>query len=295
MNRIDLANALAVVMAMAISLGGALALPRLNDTKALTPATSASPSSPQRYRRIVSASLVADGLLAELAEPGTVVATTRWLDGDHPQAFRFPGAARIVSLEDPEQVLALRPDLVLVAGSDPSHVARLREAGVEVRDLGGIQGVATLLPAIAAAADALGCPERGAALARRVRRALTPRASAGSPRAMYVGAVGEALWAGAADTSYHDILLAAGLRDGAAEAGLSGWPTVSIEQLVAIDPDFIVGEFGLQSTLCGRAALHDLTACRLSRVIEINGKILSDPGPVMIDAVEAVDAAWRQR
>jgi iron complex transport system substrate-binding protein len=109
---------------------------------------------------------------------------------------------------------------------------------------------------------------------------------------MYIGAAGDAMWGGAADTSYHDVLLAAGLRDAASEAGLTGWPALGVEQILTLDPMIVVGEPGTRDTLCHHAGLAGLHACTDGRVIELPARVLSDPGPTMVDAVAALEAAW---
>lgn len=289
MNRADLFNGAAVALAMAVSVVAALLVTR--------PATSAADDPPigdgQRFVRIVSASLVSDGILAELADPGTVLVTTRWLEEGHPQGFRFAGLPRVESIARPEVILASKPDLVFVAGSDPAQVARLRESGLRVEDLGGINGLRTLVPAIRRTGELLGHADRAERLVARLQRILAPTAGPDAPRAIYVGAAGDALWGGAADTSYHDVLLAAGLRDAAAEAGFTGWPTLGVEQLLALDPPIVVGEPGTKDTVCHRPGLEALHACTDGRVIELPARVLSDPGPTMADAALALEGAWK--
>jgi len=88
------------------------------------------------------------------------------------------------------------------------------------------------------------------------------------------------------------VLEHAGLRDGAAEAGFDGWPELTPEQVLAINPQYLVTRPGMGSVLCGRDALSALRACRRPHgVLEVDGMLLDDPGPTILEAAEALRAA----
>ena len=242
--------------------------------------------------RIASATLVADGILAEIADPSRVVATTDWLDGGHPLGFRLAGKPRITVTGPVEPVLALRPDLLFVSDlRDAARVRRFEEAGVRVVDLGPVGGLAALDRAIETIATEVGAPGRGAALRARLQTradALRARPDA-RPDALYLSAVGDTAWGGAAGTSYHDVLELAGFRDVAAAAGLTGWPQLSAEQLQTLDPPHLVGTTGVRVSVCGRSALARLRACGPGgHVHELPDRVVSDPGPGLLDAAEAL-------
>ncbi|MEN9785638.1 MAG: hypothetical protein RLZZ299_902 [Pseudomonadota bacterium] len=248
------------------------------------------------WTRVASASIVADGVLAELAEPGRVVATTGWLAPPHPQAHRLANLPRVDPGAGPEALLALRADLWIVSDlRDAAARARLQAAGAAVFDVGPVGDAAVTARVIRDVAALLGASERGEALlarlARRVdnlrRRPLEPR-----PRAVYLSVAGDACWGGAQGTTYHDVLAAAGLRDAATEAGLRGWPQLGAEQLHTLDPDVLVGETGLRAQLCARDAFATLRACGPGgTLVELPGIVVSDPGPGWIDAAEMLRAA----
>jgi iron complex transport system substrate-binding protein len=246
--------------------------------------------------RIASATLLADGILAEIADPSRVVATTDWLDDGHPLGFRLAGKPRVVVGGPIEPLLALRPEVLFVSDlRDAARLRRLEEAGVRVVDLGPTAGLAALDGTIARVAEAIGAPARGEALRMRLRRraeALQARAAArrgARPDALYVSAIGDTAWGGAAGTSYHDLLELAGFRDVATAAGMTGWPQLSTEQLLMLDPPNLVGSTGLRASVCGRSALAGLRACGPGgRVWELPDRVVSDPGPGLLDAAEAL-------
>lgn len=243
--------------------------------------------------RIVSASTVADRLLADLCPPDRIVAvTTQSLDG--PDAHRHRGRATITSLEDIEEIVSLRPDLVLTHNvADARRVERLREAGLRVTDLGTPTGISALRDDVATVAEACGVPDVGRryveAFERRMRAVAADIPEAERRQGIYVGLYGDRLFGGTRGTSYHDVLTAAGLRDVAAER-YTGWPQYSIEQLLELDPEVIVTRAGMERPLCEHPSLRQLRACD-GAVIGVEGHHLDDPGPGMLDAAEAVRTA----
>jgi iron complex transport system substrate-binding protein len=246
------------------------------------------------YRHIVSASPVADEILIEICEPDRVAAFSA-SSGRGPRGFRFSGKPTIERLDDLERILSLHPDLILAHGiGDPRPVARLREAGLVVFDLGEMRGLSTLVPEIHELARALGHPERGDRFARDILQEMRAVAAdvpaSDRPRAMHLSVYGDTLFGGALETSYHDVLTAAGLRDAA--SSYRGWPQYTAEQILTIDPDVIVTSIGMRQRLCERSGLTILRACNApNHVVEIDGEILGNPGPSMVDAARLVRAA----
>lgn len=299
MTAADLVNTAGLVLALGAATLAATATP----TRAPAPTPDASPAlAPLAdatgtvvpagpYRRVASASLVADGILAALAEPASVVAVTPWQD-ESAQGFRFASLPRLRGPGDLERLLALKPDLVLVtADGEAGRIQRLREAGVQVFDLGGMRGTESLLPQIRQVAALLGVPERGEALVRsiEVRLALMRESIPADrrPRALWLSWTQNAIWGGTRGTSYHDVLTGASLIDVAAEAGMEGWPQLSTEQLLALDPPIIVTDLETEALFC-RAPHHGrLRACGPEgRLIALPSKLISDPGPLLVEAAE---------
>ena len=252
------------------------------------------------FRRVVSVNLVADGVLAEIAEPSRVMATTSWIDPPHPRAHILAGLPRIDTLDEIERILMLRPDLVLVATPhDPARARRLEAEGITVVGLSAGAAREDLDADITTVAALLGAPARGQALRAnldRRRAALRALSPTKKPRALFVSAISGATWGGALGTSYHDILDAAGMRDVATEAGLRGWPQLRAEHLLAWDPDVLAGEEGLRASLCANQTLGQLRACREEgAILELPPRVVNDPGPARIEAAERLAEALRAR
>jgi iron complex transport system substrate-binding protein len=245
------------------------------------------------YRRIVSGSATADSLLLALAEPDRVIAFTEISVTRSPYAYRYVGKAGPVSLLDVEGLLSLEPDLLIVSGvRRAEHVARARDAGLEVFDLGETRGLATLLGDARVIATLLGHPERGVELGRRFARRMRSLAQSvpapARPRGMYLSVQPGTLFGGTRGTSYHDVLIAAGIHDAAA-AVYANWPRYTAEQILALDPELVVTHAGMAAQLCRHPGLDRLRVCTpAGRIVEIHGALIGDPGLAMLDAAETL-------
>jgi iron complex transport system substrate-binding protein len=251
------------------------------------------------YQRIASGTLIADRVLSDLCEPTRLVAFTSHGAANSANAHRFAGKPLIAARAPVESILALKPDLLIVNNLvDPGYVAQLREHNVRVFDLGHMRGLSTLLSHIRAIGFLIGAPERAEHYARslegRMQRVAAGRAGKPRPNAMYIGIYGDRMYGGAARTSYHDILEYAGLHDVAAKAGMDGWPELTEEQVLALDPEIIVTHRNMGAVLCRHAGFEQVRPCRgEGRIVEIEGVLIDDPGPSILDATELLyDALW---
>jgi ABC-type cobalamin/Fe3+-siderophores transport system ATPase subunit/ABC-type Fe3+-hydroxamate transport system substrate-binding protein len=250
---------------------------------------------PRDYERIVSASVTADQILAELVEPSRVVAVSSYGKAREPVSYRFAGHEVIDNLTDIERIIELEPDLVLMHNFTRAEVvARLRDAGVEVFDLGELSGADGFERDVRAIGTLLGIDDRARAFAARYRARLEriagDRPASERPRALYVRVLGGTIYGGSVGTSYHDVIVYAGLRD-AAEGRFSGWPSYDPETLLELDPDVLVTPEGNGAALCAREGLRALRACREGRVVELPGELLDDAGLGIEHAARALRRA----
>lgn len=246
------------------------------------------------YGRIASGSMLSDPLLALLCEPARIVA----FSGRAPRvrdAHRYAGKPHVDATRRLEELIALSPDLVLVNSlGEHAWVARLRESGLVVFDLGPMWGVETFLRNVAVVGLLVGRPEAARDIAwhfdarlHAIARHLAPEQRR---HGLYVGVFGNQMFGGTRGSSYHDVLTYAGLVDAAAER-FHGWPTYTPELLLTLDPEVIVSAPGGRAGLCERPELARLRACGATgRVIEIDAELLSDAGFGMLDAAERIHA-----
>lgn len=245
------------------------------------------------YTRIASGTLVADRVLLELCEPERVVAFTRYA-AHTPLGYRYAGKPAIGARDDVEHVLTLAPELLIVSDLvDPNYVARLRERGVQVFDVGPMRGLASLLHAIRALGWLIGAPERAERYAQTLQERLSSLApGAKGPRTLYLARYADKLFAAGAHTSYHDVIEFAGLTDAA--GALEGWPELTAERVLALDTEILLTRIGMSESLCRHPGLALIRPCQPGgRIVELDGALLDDPSPTMLDAAEALKRAYR--
>ena len=246
------------------------------------------------YVRVAGASALADTLLLALTEPERIDALSSYgrehSEAPHLYGARFP----IVSLDQLEILIERRVDLIVMNDMrSEARLARARESGIQLFNLGEMRGLSTLLPNIAAVAALVGAPERGRAyadkLVRRMKMVSADIPIARRKHALYVSAYANQLLGGAVGTSYHDVLVHAGLID-VTDGEYSGWPQYDPEQLVALDPELIIANEGTAKGLCLVGGLQQLRACQHggAGVLSRPTALLGDPGPRMLEAAEAL-------
>lgn len=211
---------------------------------------------PARLRRVFAAGPPAGVLVATLA-PHKLLGWPQQLDDVSrsylgpalqglPHLGRLSGRGSTMPLES---LLKLEPDLVLDAGTaDATYVSAterlahqtglpcvlvqgsLAEHARQLREVGALLGESARGEALARHADAV------AALARRVTRDLAP---AQRPR-VYFGRSANGLETGLAGSINVEAVEYAGGRNAAAEAGGGGLTRVSMEQILAWDPQVVI-------------------------------------------------------
>jgi iron complex transport system substrate-binding protein len=243
------------------------------------------------YRRIVSLNPVADHLLLQLVPPERLVGITAHTAENHPDGWRFGARARLGTSRDIEQVLGLHPDLVIASQfSEEAYMARLREAGVVVFDLGDTRNAQTTFANIETLGLLLGVSPRAARLGASYRRELDSLARAGALRTplpgIYLTQVGGVWFGGTRGSSYGDLLRLSGVADLAGASGYRDWPQFSREQILSLAPPLVITREGGRAALCGDAVLSRLPACSpAGRVIEMPDAYDSDPGLGLVQAV----------
>jgi iron complex transport system substrate-binding protein len=247
------------------------------------------------YSRIVSTSTIADQLLIEIIEPSRLLAVSgHTLRTERSRTYE--DKIGVEHARDIETIIELRPDIVFINNFiDRRQVERLKDAGLNVFDLGEMRGLETLLPNIRQVTAVLDLPERGKELAddllRKLEAVSADIADADRQRGLYVGIHGDRLYGGAAGTSFHDVLVAGGLVDIAAEAGFHGWPAFTNEQLLSLDPPWIITNRGTELSLCRHPGFQSLSACQTGQIRSIETRLLTDPGLGIVHAAQAVHDA----
>jgi iron complex transport system substrate-binding protein len=250
------------------------------------PAAEAPP--PAAPRRIVSLAPVLTETLFLLGAGERVVGVTRYCD--RPAAAK--ALPKVGGFVDPqlERILELKPDLVVAMPSMGQRAVldRLRAEGVAVW-VGFGDRVSEVRDLLAGLGAALGSPERGQALQGALdgglkKVASTIPKSAKRPRVLLVFQVSPLVVAGRGTFPDEALTLAGGLS--AVPADAPGWPTWSLEALLAARPEVVVAAEGSASAARLRGLLRGAgpTAAGV-RVVSAADAILMRPGPTLHDDV----------
>jgi len=262
------------------------------------PAPAAPPA--QTSARIASQTVLADELLWQLgpAVRDRVVAVSPLADDPlySAVAHQWPtDRPRIAGAS--EALLARAPDLVVLASFNAPETRAFIEAhGVRTLVFDRFSGFDDLrdnLRALARAADA----DAEAEQLIREWDARLAALTADHPRGRPLLAIswGDGLVAGA-DTSFDAIARQAGLRNLAAERGLVGHVNLSLEQLVAWDPEVIVLTCEplpcreAEREFARRSGIRATQAARHAGVFAIPAAEISSIGAGMISAAERLQA-----
>lgn len=242
---------------------------------------------PAPVDRIVSLVPSVTETILAIGAGGRLVARTRY--DDHPEIASLPSVGGGL---DPgvESIVALDPDLVVTWNAGEGRLAeRLVATGVpvyaaEIQDTAAIHSTIRRIGVLTgreAAADSV-----SGALRDTLAAIAAESAGRGRPTVFYWMAGDPPRTAGASTFIGQAVEIAGGR---VAFADLDArWPAVSLEAVVARDPDVIVAPVG--HGLPGAAALartpgwRDLSAVREGRVVEIPADLFARPGPRLGEA-----------
>lgn len=251
-----------------------------------------------RPARIVSLNMCTDEMVLRLAAPGQVASVT-WLSQD-PRNANMAEAARKVPANHglAEQVLAFRPDLV-VAGATTTRatVALLKGAGLRVREFDMPQSIAGMRAQIAAVAELVGEPARGAALLASIDArlaAIGARQPRQRLRAIVLRPNGFTVGRG---SLVDEILTLAGLDNVAAELGVESYGQIALETVALGGIDLlIVNDTPDGPPSLAHEVLHHPLIARLGarvRLVTLPSRLWTCAGPGVVDAIELLEEAGR--
>lgn len=192
-------------------------------------------------RRIVSLNLCADQYLLALADRDQIVGLTRNADDPEMSAAADAVGSLHVMGDSTEEVLALDPDLIVgVPAGRADKLAALSGRSYRIVELGSDASYADIVAQTRLVAAAVGHPERGEALIRRMDADLAGVAKTGGGAvAAYYQRRGYMTGTG---TLVDDLMTRVGLVNLAARLGKPPLSQVSLEEMVAARPDYLVME-----------------------------------------------------
>lgn len=246
-------------------------------------------------RRIVSLDYCADQFVLALAERDQIAALSRGAQRDD-SYFRSRAVGLRQTRGTLEEVLALRPDLVVRSWGGPWDAeAAYARFDVPVLQVGDATDFAAARADLLDAADVIGQPVRGAALARDLDlrlarlRALAPR---DRQPVMYLSAGGAVAGSG---TMMDAVIAAGGGRNVRTE---SSWAVLPLERIVTAPPALLALGFfdhGRTRMNAWRPARHPAFRHALSeaRTVSLPLASIACEAWLAIDAAEAISQALR--
>ncbi|MFN7037547.1 MAG: ABC transporter substrate-binding protein [Bellilinea sp.] len=213
-----------------------------------------------------------------------------------PEALELPGLGDFMGFSI-EQMVALQPDLVLLAEIHPPELVKsLEDAGLTVYYLKNPLTIEEMYPMLITVGELTGHKAEAEALVSRlsVRVAAVQQKLAGIERRPTVfyeidGTDPSKPWTTGSGTFIDTLLEMAGAENVGRAMG-SQYGQMSIEALLEADPDFILlgdANFGVTpEQVAARAGWNELTAVKEGRVLPFNDDLVSRPGPRLVDGLE---------
>lgn len=201
----------------------------------------AAPAAARAPQRVVSLNLCADQLLLAVADRAQIAGLTP----NAPKPQLSAAAAQVAGLpvlgESAEQVLAIRPDLVVGMPARRSAImTALQNERYRAIDLRSAQNFPQIARNIRLVARAVGHPDRGEALVRDMTARLQALPRPGRGRiAAYYQRRGFLTGSG---TLIDDLMQRMGLGNLATRLGKGPLAQLSLEELVAAQPDLLILE-----------------------------------------------------
>ena len=237
---------------------------------------------------IVSLNPCTDAILAEVADPGQLLAISHYSQSAASSSMDLATARRFRRVGGSvEEVLALRPDVV-VSGNfmSPATVGAMAGLGMRLEQLPIASTVADSEAQVRALAQLAGHPERGEALVARIETALAKAAP--PPGAKPITTV---VWQSGGmvpgdGTLIAELLRRTGFANFAAARGLGQADVLPLEAMLADPPELILVTGDARSNedrLLAHPVLAALTTTRRER---LDSRLLWCGGPTIVRAAQ---------
>ncbi|EMA00223.1 PGF-CTERM-anchored ABC transporter substrate-binding protein [Haloferax denitrificans] len=189
-----------------------------------------------------------------------------------------------------EAVIGLEPDLVLVPNSsynaEPDRIAQLRSADISVVVFESGKSLDAVADKTERVGRMTGNCEAGVERAAEMRESIRHMRAALDGAERPVGLNSFFGYSSGSGTFISDIMTTAGLRNGAAEANLTGFAQINEELVVEMNPEYIVVPD--HAPVPSSPAYNSTTAMQEGNVIVIEAHKLQQPAPRAIEASEAI-------
>ncbi|MCI3132469.1 ABC transporter substrate-binding protein [Phenylobacterium aquaticum] len=250
-------------------------------------------------RRVVSLNPCLDAILVQVADREQIAAVSHYTHEPSSTSSGALGLTFPFTHETAEEVVALRPDLVLTARhSSPATRAALARMGVRTELFGLPNTVEESLVQVMQVARAVNRPERGQALVARIRAALAEAAPPPGAPPLTAVTFQSGGFASARGTLMDEMMRRAGFENAATRYGLTRTGNIPLEKLIADPPDVLLAgqlEPGAP-TWADRVLAHPAlahVAPRMHRAV-FPQNLTFCGGPVLIESARMLARARRE-
>lgn len=254
---------------------------------------------PSPAQRVVSLTPANTEILFAIGAGSQVVGRDSFSDYP-PESLAIQDIGGSFAQYDLEAILALQPNLVLAGEiNSPELVASLQDLGLTVfllpNPTGGFEGLYDNLETVGKLTGReTEAADLSASLAARVAAVESAIGSLSDIPDVYyeLDATNPAApYTAGSDAYVTWIISSAGGRN-IMFGSIEEWTTISLEQLIVADPDFILlGDAAYGETpekVASRPGWDGLTAVREGQIYPIDDNLVSRPGPRLVDGLEAM-------
>ena len=261
---------------------------------AASAATRANDTPPPPAARIVSLNQCLDAILVELVPTQRIAAVSHYARDPLVSAIADRAASLPITYETAEEIVALRPDLVLASrhSAIPTRNA-LRRVGIHYELFEVAFSIADSIAQIRRIADLVGSPAAGEALVARIERAIeAARLPQGAPRLTAAVYETGGFTAGS-NTVTDELMQIVGFDNLAARYGIQTHMPIPLELIVAQPPDLLlVGDIpaaaGMQAVrIVQHRALRKMSSMRRT----FPARFMYCSGPTIIQEAAELAAA----
>jgi iron complex transport system substrate-binding protein len=249
--------------------------------------------------RVISLNPCLDAVLVHVADRAQVVALSHYARDPQQSSIARIAQTYPITYESAEEVIALRPDVVLTAAhSSPATRAALTRLGVRTELFKVPNSWVENQAQIRRIAEAVGHPQRGEALIAQVEAAIVRSAPRPGTRPITALVFQPQGFAAGHGTLVDDMMRRAGFVNVAQRYGLKKWGNVSLERLLDDPPEVLLaGQAAPNAATFAEKILNHPAlariAPRMTRAV-FPERLLYCGGPGLIDTAAALATARRQ-
>jgi iron complex transport system substrate-binding protein len=249
-----------------------------------------------RPKRIVSQTLGTDEILLAICEPTRIVALSSLAeDGNYSNVVEEAHRVGGRKTQGPEQILRLEPDLIFVASYSRAETVQLLKAShAPVFRIANFNSIMDIKENIRTVGKAVGNESEADAVIQKMDESLTAvrRLVPPSQTPFRIMSFGQGGFTAGANTTFDEMVRAAGAKNGSAEHGIDGIAKISVERIIDWQPDFIIvganqGEFdNVRHNLLVDPVIAASRAGLAGRIIVIDNRHLLTVSQYVVRGVE---------